>query len=80
MAAIRQIVDEGSRSARLTVPARFQSGAFASNVGTCMQRTAQDGLVFSQLIHHDASALGLVVALQFGPPLLPAPGKRRLSS
>ncbi|WP_248807259.1 MFS transporter [Pseudomonas sp. MWU13-2100] len=48
-------------------------GAFVSNVGTWMQRTAQDWLVFTQLTHHDASAVGLVMALQFGPQLLLLP-------
>ena len=38
------------------------AGAFVSNVGTCVQRTAQDWLVFTQLTHHDASAVGLVMA------------------
>ena len=46
------------------------AGAFVSNVGTWVQRTAQDWLVFTQLTHHDASAVGLVMALQFGPQLL----------
>jgi MFS family permease len=45
-------------------------GAFVSNVGTWVQRTAQDWLVFTQLTHHDASAVGWVMALQFGPQLL----------
>jgi MFS family permease len=48
-------------------------GAFVSNVGTWMQRTAQDWLVLTQLTHHDASAVGLVMALQFGPQLLLLP-------
>jgi MFS family permease len=45
-------------------------GAFVSNIGTWAQRTAQDWLVLTQLTHHDASAVGLVMALQFGPQLL----------
>jgi MFS family permease len=48
-------------------------GAFVSNIGTWVQRTAQDWLVFTQLTHHDASAVGLVMALQFGPQLLLLP-------
>ncbi|GAB5101320.1 MFS transporter [Caballeronia sp. HLA56] len=48
-------------------------GAFVSNVGTWMQRTAQDWLVLTQLTHHDASAVGMVMALQFGPQLLLLP-------
>ncbi|QDL39321.1 MFS transporter [Rhodoferax sediminis] len=49
------------------------AGAFISNIGTWVQRTAQDWLVFTQLTHHDASAVGLVMALQFGPQLLLLP-------
>jgi len=45
-------------------------GAFVSNIGTWMQRTAQDWLVLTQLTDHSASALGIVMALQFGPQLL----------
>ncbi len=48
-------------------------GAFVSNIGTWVQRTGQDWLVFTQLTHHDASAVGLVMALQFGPQLLLLP-------
>jgi MFS family permease len=49
------------------------AGAFVSNVGTWVQRTAQDWLVLTQLTHHDASAVGVVMALQFGPQLLLLP-------
>ena len=45
-------------------------GAIVSNVGTWMQRTAQDWLVLTQLTHHNATAVGVVMALQFGPLLL----------
>lgn len=38
-----------------------------------MQRTAQDWLVLTQLTHHNASAVGTVMALQFGPQLLLLP-------
>jgi MFS family permease len=48
-------------------------GAFVSNVGTWVQRTAQDWLVLTQLTHHSASAVGIVMALQFGPQLLLLP-------
>ena len=48
-------------------------GAFVSNVGTWVQRTAQDWLVLTQLTHHNASAVGVVMALQFGPQLLLLP-------
>lgn len=48
----------------------WAAGAVVSNIGTWMQRTAQGWLVLTQLTHHDASALGLTMALQFAPPLL----------
>jgi MFS family permease len=35
-----------------------------------MQRIGQDWLVLTQLTHHSASAVGVVMALQFGPQLL----------
>jgi len=38
-----------------------------------VQRTAQDWLVLTQLTHHDASAVGFVMALQFGPQFLLLP-------
>ncbi|MBS0241865.1 MAG: MFS transporter [Proteobacteria bacterium] len=46
------------------------TGAFVSNIGTWVQRIAQDWLVLTELTHHDASAVGLVMALQFGPQFL----------
>lgn len=49
------------------------AGAFVSNVGTWVQRTAQDWLVLTQLTHHSASAIGIVMALQFAPQLLLLP-------
>ncbi|WP_417691782.1 MFS transporter [Roseibium sp.] len=48
-------------------------GSLVSNVGTWMQRTAQDWLVLTQLTDHNASAVGFVMALQFGPQLLCLP-------
>lgn len=51
----------------------WAAGALVSNVGTWMQRTAQDWLVLAQLTHHNASAVGTVMALQFGPQLLLLP-------
>lgn len=51
----------------------WAAGAFVSNIGTWVQRTGQDWLVFTQLTDHDASAVGLVMALQFGPQLLLLP-------
>ncbi|MGF6756320.1 MFS transporter [Paraburkholderia sp. GAS42] len=51
----------------------WASGAIVSNVGTWMQRTAQDWLVLTQLTHHNATAVGIVMSLQFGPQLLLLP-------
>jgi MFS family permease len=48
-------------------------GALVSNVGTWMQRTAQDWLVLAQLTPHNATAVGVVMALQFGPQVLLLP-------
>jgi MFS family permease len=54
----------------------WAGGALVSNIGTWMQRTAQDWIVLTQLTHHDATAVGIVMSLQFGPQflLLPATG------
>ncbi len=51
----------------------WTAGALISNIGTWMQRVAQDWLVLTQLTHHDASALGIVMGLQFAPQLLLLP-------
>src|SRR5690606_7878638 len=51
----------------------WAAGAFVSNIGTWMQRTAQDWLVFAELTDRNATAVGIVMALQFGPPLLLLP-------
>ena len=41
----------------------WTAGALVSNIGTWMQHIAQDWLVLTQLTHHDASALGVVMGL-----------------
>jgi MFS family permease len=51
----------------------WTAGGLVSNVGTWMQRVAQDWLVLTQLTHRDASALGIVMGLQFAPQLLLLP-------
>jgi MFS family permease len=48
-------------------------GAVVSNVGTWMQRIAQDWIVLTQLTHNNATAVGVVMALQFGPQVLLLP-------
>lgn len=49
------------------------AGASVSNVGTWVQRTAQDWLVLTVLTHHSAGAVGVVMAFQFGPQFLLLP-------
>ena len=61
------------RSLRVHNYRLWASGAIVSNVGTWMQRTAQDWLVLAQLTDHDATALGIVLSLQFGPQLVLLP-------
>jgi len=51
----------------------WAAGAFVSNVGTWMQRIAQDWLVLTQLTPHSGTAVGVVMALQFGPPIILMP-------
>jgi hypothetical protein len=51
----------------------WAGGAIVSNVGTWMQRTAQDWVVLTQLTHNNATAMGVVMALQFAPQVLLLP-------
>lgn len=51
----------------------WTAGALVSNIGTWMQRVAQDWIVLTQLTRHDATALGIVTGLQFAPQLLLLP-------
>ncbi len=46
------------------------AGALVSNVGGWMQATAQDWVVLTELTDNDATAMGVTMALQFGPPLV----------
>jgi len=57
------------RSLRIRNYRLWAAGALVSNVGTWMQRTAQDWLVLTHLTDHNATAVGIVMALQFGPQL-----------
>jgi MFS family permease len=61
------------RSLRIFNYRVWAGGAIVSNVGTWMQRIGQDWLVLTQLTHHNATAVGIVMALQFGPHLLLLP-------
>lgn len=51
----------------------WAGGALISNVGTWMQRTAQDWLVLAELTHKNGASVGIVMALQYGPQLLLLP-------
>ena len=52
---------------------RWAFGAIVSNVGTWMQRTAQDWIVLAQLTDQSATAVGTVMALQYAPLVLLLP-------
>lgn len=49
------------------------SGALVSNIGTWMQRVAQDWLVLTVLTHQSGTAVGVVTGLQFLPILFIGP-------
>ncbi|GMA30408.1 MFS transporter [Litorihabitans aurantiacus] len=49
------------------------AGALVANIGTWMQRVAQDWVVLTELSDHSGVAVGVVTALQFLPALLISP-------
>ncbi len=49
------------------------AGALVSNIGTWMQRIAQDWLVLTVLTHNSGAQVGIVTALQFVPFLIIGP-------
>jgi MFS family permease len=51
----------------------WAGGALVSNIGTWVQRTAQDWLVLTVLTHRSAAAMGIVIGLQFAPQLMLLP-------
>ncbi|MFN8609673.1 MAG: MFS transporter [Vulcanimicrobiota bacterium] len=51
----------------------WAAGALISNIGTWMQRIAQDWLVLTVLTEKNATAVGVVMALQFGPQMVLLP-------
>jgi MFS family permease len=51
----------------------WAGGALVSNVGTWMQRIALNWLVLTELTHNNATIVGMVMALQFGPHILLLP-------
>lgn len=48
-------------------------GALVSNIGAWMQATAQNWVVLTELSDNDAIAVGITMALQFGPQLVLVP-------
>lgn len=48
-------------------------GALVSNIGAWMQATTQSWVVLTELTDNDATAVGLTMALQFGPQLVLVP-------
>jgi MFS family permease len=72
-ALLRWIMRSTFRSLRHENYRLWAIGALVSNVGTWMQRTAQDWIVLTQLTHNNATAVGIVMSLQFGPQLLLLP-------
>lgn len=67
------MIPETFRSLRRFNYRLYAGGALVSNVGTWMQRIAQDWLVLTQLTDHNATAMGIVMSLQFGPQIFLMP-------
>jgi len=61
------------RSLRIYNYRLWAGGSLVSNVGSWVQRIAQDWLVLVELTDHSASAVGFVTALQFAPQVLLLP-------
>lgn len=61
------------RSLRIRNYRIWFAGALVSNIGAWMQATAQNWVVLTELTDNNASAVGVTVALQFGPQLLLVP-------
>ena len=53
----------------------YAAGGVVSNVGTWMQRVAQDWMVL-QLTGNSGTAIGITTGLQFLPFLVLSPGRR----
>jgi len=70
---MRRLANNTFRSLKVHNYRVWAGGALVSNIGTWMQRTAQDWLVLTQLTHHSATAVGIVMGLQFGPQLVLLP-------
>lgn len=70
---MKNLFSDTFRSLRIFNFRLWTAGSLVSNVGTWIQRVAQDWLVLTQLTHRNASALGIVMGLQFAPQLLLLP-------
>ena len=71
--AAGRLVSPTFRSLRTFNYRVWATGAIVSNVGTWMQRVAQDWLVLTVLTDDSAVAVGITTGLQFAPMLLLAP-------
>lgn len=69
----RILVNSTFRSLEIFNYRVWAAGAIVSNIGSWMQRVAQDWIVLTQLTNENAAAVGVVLALQFGPQLLLLP-------
>jgi MFS family permease len=72
-AKLPRVMSDTFRSLRRFNFRIWAAGAFVSNIGTWMQRTAQDWLVLAELTDKNATSVGIVMALQFGPQVLMLP-------
>jgi MFS family permease len=69
LSALRRVfVSLANRNYRI-----WAGGALVSNIGSWMQRTAQDWIVLTELTQHNATAVGIVMGLQFAPQILLLP-------
>jgi MFS family permease len=71
--AVRRWAAETFRSLQFYNYRLWAAGSLVSNIGSWMQRIAQDWLVLTELTPHSASAVGVTTALQFAPQLLLLP-------
>ncbi len=67
---MKQWASGAFRSLRVYNYRLWATGSLVSNIGTWMQRIAQDWLVLTELTDRSASAVGIVTALQFAPQFL----------
>ena len=60
------------RPGELQLPA-WTAGDLVPNIGTAMQRVANNSIVLTQLTHHDWAAVGIVIRLHLALQLLLLP-------